>query len=51
MHEDDLIWILVSAMLVNNFTLVMFLGLCPFMGVTGRWPPRCAWARRTSSCW
>jgi electron transport complex protein RnfA len=32
----ELIWILVSAMLVNNFTLVMFLGLCPFMGVSAR---------------
>ena len=33
---SDLLWILVSAMLVNNFTLVLFLGLCPFMGVSGR---------------
>ena len=32
----ELIWILVSAMLVNNFTLTLFLGLCPFMGVSGR---------------
>jgi H+/Na+-translocating ferredoxin:NAD+ oxidoreductase subunit A len=32
----QLFWILVSAMLVNNFTLVLFLGLCPFMGVSGR---------------
>ena len=32
----ELIWILVSAMLVNNFTLVLFLGLCPFLGVSGR---------------
>jgi Na+-translocating ferredoxin:NAD+ oxidoreductase subunit A len=28
--------ILLSAMLVNNFTLVMFLGLCSFLGVTGK---------------
>lgn len=33
---SDLIWIFVSAMLVNNFTLVLFLGLCPFLGVSGR---------------
>jgi electron transport complex protein RnfA len=33
---SDLLWILFSAMVVNNFTLVMFLGLCPFMGVSGR---------------
>ena len=32
----ELVWILVSAMLVNNFTLVLFLGLCPFMGVSAR---------------
>ena len=32
----ELFWIFVSAMLVNNFTLVLFLGLCPFMGVSGR---------------
>jgi len=32
----DLIWILVSAMVVNNFTLALFLGLCPFMGVSAQ---------------
>jgi len=32
----ELFWILVSAMLVNNFTLALFLGLCPFMGVSAR---------------
>ena len=32
----DLSWILVSSMLVNNFTLTLFLGLCPFFGVTSR---------------
>ncbi|MEZ4415469.1 MAG: Rnf-Nqr domain containing protein [Gemmatimonadota bacterium] len=32
----ELFWILISAMLVNNFTLVLFLGLCPFMGVSGK---------------
>lgn len=32
----DLIWILLSAMVVNNFTLAYFLGLCPFMGVSAR---------------
>ncbi len=43
----ELVWILVSAMVINNFTLMLFLGLCPFMGVSarvetalrhGRWP-------------
>ncbi len=33
---NDLIWIFVSALLVNNFTLSYFLGLCPFLGVSGR---------------
>ena len=33
---DNLIWIFVSALLVNNFTLSYFLGLCPFLGVTSR---------------
>jgi electron transport complex protein RnfA len=32
----DLVWILMSAMVVNNFTLALFLGLCPFMGVSAR---------------
>jgi electron transport complex protein RnfA len=32
----ELFWIFISAMLVNNFTLVLFLGLCPFMGVSAK---------------
>ena len=28
--------ILISAVFVNNFVLVQFLGLCPFMGVSNR---------------
>ncbi|OGT96896.1 MAG: electron transport complex subunit RsxA [Gemmatimonadetes bacterium RIFCSPLOWO2_02_FULL_71_11] len=32
----DLFWILFSTMVVNNFTLALFLGLCPFMGVSNR---------------
>lgn len=31
---NELIWIFISALLVNNFTLSLFLGLCPFLGVT-----------------
>jgi Na+-translocating ferredoxin:NAD+ oxidoreductase subunit A len=30
----DLIWIFISALLINNFTLAYFLGLCPFLGVS-----------------
>jgi len=33
---NELFWIFLSAMVVNNFTLALFLGLCPFMGVSGR---------------
>jgi Na+-translocating ferredoxin:NAD+ oxidoreductase subunit A len=33
---SDLVWIFVSALLVNNFVLALFLGLCPFMGVSSR---------------
>lgn len=33
---SELVWIFISALLVNNFTLSYFLGLCPFFGVSGR---------------
>ncbi|MCB0561726.1 MAG: electron transport complex subunit RsxA [Lewinellaceae bacterium] len=33
---QDLLWIFISALLINNFTLAYFLGLCPFLGVSGR---------------
>lgn len=32
----EFLLLLVSTVLVNNFVLVKFLGLCPFMGVSGR---------------
>lgn len=32
----DLAIIFVTSMLVNNFTLVLFLGICPFLGVTSK---------------
>ncbi|MEX2365844.1 MAG: electron transport complex subunit RsxA [Pseudohongiellaceae bacterium] len=32
----DILVILIGAILVNNFVLVQFLGLCPFMGVSGK---------------
>ena len=32
----SLIQILLSTILVNNFVLVMFLGICPFLGVSNR---------------
>jgi Na+-translocating ferredoxin:NAD+ oxidoreductase subunit A len=33
---DNLLWIFVSTLLVNNFVLAYFLGLCPFLGVSGQ---------------
>jgi electron transport complex protein RnfA len=33
---SDYVLILVSTILVNNFVLVQFLGLCPFMGVSNK---------------
>jgi len=33
---SDLAWIFFSTLLVNNFTLAMFLGLCSFFGVTSK---------------
>lgn len=33
---SDLAWIFFSSMVVNNFTLMLFLGLCPFLGVSGK---------------
>ncbi|HEC17318.1 MAG TPA: RnfABCDGE type electron transport complex subunit A [Sedimenticola sp.] len=32
----DLGWIFISALLINNFVLAYFLGLCPFLGVSGK---------------
>ena len=63
----ELFWILLSAMVVNNFTLAYFLGLCPFLGVSSRVDTAfrlglanifvmvvtssCAWVSPTSSSW
>ena len=33
---SDVIWIFVSAVVVNNFVLVYFLGLCPVVGVSSK---------------
>ena len=34
--DGNLLWIFISALLVNNFTLAYFLGLCPFLGVSNK---------------
>lgn len=34
---SDLFFIFISAVFINNFVLVKFLGLCPFMGVSGKY--------------
>jgi len=36
MQPDSLWFIFLSAFLVNNFVLAYFLGLCPFLGVSGK---------------
>lgn len=33
---NELVWIFISALLINNFVLSYFLGLCPFLGVSAR---------------
>jgi electron transport complex protein RnfA len=33
----DYLLLFVGTVLVNNFVLVKFLGLCPFMGVSKSW--------------
>ena len=41
--------LLIGTVLVNNFVLVKFLGLCPFMGVSGKLKPPSAWGWRPPS--
>ncbi len=36
MNPDSLIFIFLNAALINNFVLALFLGLCPFLGVSAK---------------
>ena len=36
MQPDDLSFIFLNAFIINNFVLAYFLGLCPFLGVSGK---------------
>lgn len=36
---SDLAFVFISALLVNNFVLASFLGLCPFLGVSSKMDP------------
>lgn len=36
--------IIIMAVFVNNFVVVQFLGICPFLGVSKRRTMRSAWA-------
>lgn len=36
MTTESLSFIFIDALLVNNFVLALFLGLCPFLGVSGK---------------
>ena len=44
----DFLLLLVGTVLVNNFVLVKFLGLCPFMGVSGKLETAIGMAMATS---
>jgi electron transport complex protein RnfA len=44
----ELSLIFVGALVVNNFVLAQFLGLCPFMGVTGQYRPAVAMGLATT---
>ncbi|STU72418.1 electron transport complex protein RnfA [Klebsiella pneumoniae subsp. pneumoniae] len=41
----DYLLLFIGTVLVNNFVLVKFLGLCPFMGFPKSWKPQWGWAR------
>jgi electron transport complex protein RnfA len=36
MQPDSLTFIFLNAFVINNFVLAMFLGICPFLGVSGK---------------
>ncbi|MCU7945241.1 MAG: electron transport complex subunit A, partial [Candidatus Thiodiazotropha sp. (ex Cardiolucina cf. quadrata)] len=36
MATETLSFIFLNAVLANNFVLALFLGLCPFLGVSGK---------------
>lgn len=36
MNSDSLSFIFINACLINNFVLAYFLGICPFLGVSGK---------------
>jgi electron transport complex protein RnfA len=36
MNSESLVTILLNATLINNFVLAYFLGICPFLGVSGK---------------
>lgn len=36
MNPDSLTFIFLNAFIINNFVLALFLGLCPFLGVSGK---------------
>ncbi len=49
MNQDSLGFIFINACFINNFVLAYFLGICPFLGVSGRSPPRLVWVGRSPS--
>ena len=46
---DNLVWIFFSGLVINNFTLYYFLGLCPFFGVRANSRRLGSWGSPTPS--
>ena len=47
MQSDSLSFIFLNAFLMNNFVLALFLGICPFLGVSGKL--KTAWSMGVAS--
>ena len=47
----ELLVIFFGVVLVNNYVLAQFLGICPFLGVSKRWTPPLACRWRSSLLW
>ncbi len=48
MSPDSLTFIFLNAFIINNFVLALFLGLCPFLGVSGK--VKTAWNMGLAVC-
>lgn len=48
---NELLLIVIGSVLVNNFVMSQFLGICPFLGVSKKRKPPLAWAWPSPSSW